>query len=108
MCLVINRFAADGANFSINTDDPIVLDNDIDVDYRLVKKMGLTDEQIIQSVRFTVFASNATCVRVRYNRKCHVELYPCYFNRHCSASFVANKKKTSYALGGGICGFCPI
>lgn len=44
------RFVADGANFSINTDDPIVLDNDIDEDYRLAKEMGLTDEQIVKSI----------------------------------------------------------
>ncbi|KAL3888015.1 hypothetical protein ACJMK2_000399 [Sinanodonta woodiana] len=44
------RLVADGANYSINTDDPIVLDNDLIDDYRFVSKMGLSNSQIIQGI----------------------------------------------------------
>lgn len=54
------RFVNDGANYSINTDDPVVLDNNIDDDYSKCKEMGLTDEQIIKSIFNAARASFAS------------------------------------------------
>ena len=45
------RFINDEVNFSINTDDPIVLDNDLTSDYEMVMKMGLDKEHVIATVR---------------------------------------------------------
>ncbi|XP_033726918.1 adenosine deaminase-like isoform X2 [Pecten maximus] len=53
-------FANDGVNFSLNTDDPIILDNDLAGDYVLAGKMGLSDEQIIKSIFNAARASFAT------------------------------------------------
>ncbi|KAK6186822.1 hypothetical protein SNE40_006092 [Patella caerulea] len=46
----ITRLAQDGVNFSISTDDPNVLDNNILDDYSVAMDMGLTRQQIIQSI----------------------------------------------------------
>lgn len=54
------RFVKDGANYSINTDDPVVLDNNLDDDYLKCKEIGLTDEQIIQSIFNAARASFAS------------------------------------------------
>ena len=45
------RFVKDGVNFSINTDDPVVLGNTLTDDYKTAKEMGLTNEDIIRGVR---------------------------------------------------------
>lgn len=40
----------DGVNYSINTDDPVVLGNTLTDDYKFAQDMGLTDEDIIRGV----------------------------------------------------------
>ncbi|XP_060074914.1 adenosine deaminase-like [Ylistrum balloti] len=54
------RFADEGVNFSLNTDDPIILNNALADDYVLANKMGLSDEQIINSIFNAARASFAT------------------------------------------------
>ena len=44
------RFVRDGVNYSVNTDDPMVLGNNMTDDYRTVKEMGLSDNDIIKGV----------------------------------------------------------
>lgn len=44
------RFAKDGANYSLNSDDPFVFDSCLLDDYNAAKEMGLTEEQIIRSI----------------------------------------------------------
>jgi adenosine deaminase len=44
------RFAEDGANFSINTDDPMVTGHDLQGDYNLVHHWGLTEARLIRAV----------------------------------------------------------
>lgn len=44
------RFAEDGANFSINTDDPMVTGYDLQGDYNLVHHWGLTEARLIRAV----------------------------------------------------------
>ncbi|XP_071109426.1 adenosine deaminase-like isoform X2 [Haliotis cracherodii] len=46
----ILRFAQDKANFSLNTDDPTVLDNTLTDDYMTAKEFGLSDDHITQSI----------------------------------------------------------
>lgn len=48
MCVSVRvpcRFKEDKANFSLNTDDPLIFDSTLDTDYETVKKyMGFTEE----------------------------------------------------------------
>ena len=46
-----HSFVRDGVNFSINTDDPTVLGNNMDEDYKACNEMGLTDNDLIKGVR---------------------------------------------------------
>ena len=48
------RFAneTEGQSFSLSTDDPGVMQCCISDEYILAEKMGLNEEQLIQSVRF--------------------------------------------------------
>ena len=51
------RLAKDGANFSINSDDPTLFNNTLADDYIFALEMGLTKQDIVASVsnvhRFT-------------------------------------------------------
>jgi hypothetical protein len=47
------RFAEDGANFSINTDDPMVTGHELQGDYDLVHYWGLTEARLIRAVSDT-------------------------------------------------------
>ena len=47
---ILYRFVKDGVNYSINTDDPVVLGNTLTDDYQTVKEMGLTNQDIIRGV----------------------------------------------------------
>ena len=40
----------DGVNYSINTDDPVVLGNSLTDDYKTAKEMGLSNQDIIRGV----------------------------------------------------------
>ena len=53
------RFVKDGVNYSINTDDPVVLGNTLTDDYKTVKEIGLTNQDIIRgvSVYFEAFTN---------------------------------------------------
>ncbi|XP_055995893.1 adenosine deaminase-like isoform X2 [Ostrea edulis] len=53
----LHRFIDDEVNFSINTDDPIVLDNDLTRDYEMVMEMGLDKEHVIA----TIFHAARSC-----------------------------------------------
>jgi len=44
------RFAEDGANFSLNTDDPMVTGHDLQGDYDLAHYWGLTESRLIRAV----------------------------------------------------------
>jgi hypothetical protein len=44
------RFAEDEANFSINTDDPMVTGHDLQGDYNLAHYWGLTEARLIRAV----------------------------------------------------------
>ncbi|KAK3087491.1 hypothetical protein FSP39_006603, partial [Pinctada imbricata] len=46
----LHRFIDDGVNFSINSDDPVVLDNDLSVDYNMVMDMGMSEDAIIKCI----------------------------------------------------------
>ncbi|ESP02650.1 hypothetical protein LOTGIDRAFT_138054, partial [Lottia gigantea] len=46
----ISKFANDEVNFSLNTDDPLVLGNNISEDYKVAMEMGLSRDQITQSI----------------------------------------------------------
>lgn len=54
------RFARDGANFSINSDDPALFDNDLPSDYQCAMEMGLTKEQVVTSIFNAARASFAS------------------------------------------------
>ncbi|XP_069106458.1 adenosine deaminase-like [Argopecten irradians] len=69
------KFAEDGVNFSLNTDDPIILDNTLDDDYVLAGKMGLSDEQIIQSIFNAARASFGTAEQKKKLLADLVEVY---------------------------------
>ncbi|PVD32501.1 hypothetical protein C0Q70_07940 [Pomacea canaliculata] len=56
----ILRFAKDGANFSINSDDPTLFDNSLADDYKCALELGLTKEQIITSIFNAARASLGT------------------------------------------------
>lgn len=63
LCLYVYRFAKDGANFSINSDDPTLFDNSLAADYKCALELGLTKEQIITSVFiFRMLKSALLCV----------------------------------------------
>ena len=49
---VYHRFAADGASFSLNSDDPSVIECDLTGEYDLAAtQLGLSTQQLVQSVR---------------------------------------------------------
>ena len=48
----VKRFAADGVSFSLNSDDPSVIECDLTGEYDLAAtQLGLTTQQLVQSVR---------------------------------------------------------
>ena len=60
----------DGVNFSINTDDPVVLGNTLTDDYHVAKRMGLSNKDIIMGV------SNILLLNI-----CFFSIFPLYFCR---------------------------
>lgn len=46
----LKKFVRDGASYSINTDDPVVLGNSITDDYKHAQDMGLSDKDIIRGI----------------------------------------------------------
>ncbi|KAL5013266.1 hypothetical protein ScPMuIL_007536 [Solemya velum] len=44
------KFVKDACNYSINTDDPIILDNNLTDDYETALDMGLTEDQVITGI----------------------------------------------------------
>lgn len=53
-------FVKDGVNFSINTDDPVVLGNTLTDDYHVAKRMGLSNKDIIKGIFNAARSSFAT------------------------------------------------
>ncbi|XP_062568912.1 adenosine deaminase-like isoform X2 [Saccostrea cucullata] len=53
----LHKFIDDDVNFSISSDDPIVLDNDLTQDYEMVMKMGLDQDHVIA----TIFHAARSC-----------------------------------------------
>lgn len=50
-CLVC-RFKEDKANYSLNTDDPLIFNSTLDNDYQILKQyMGFTEEEFMRVVR---------------------------------------------------------
>ena len=50
--IVHHRFAADGVSFSLNSDDPGVIECDLTGEYDLADtRLGLSTQQLMQSVR---------------------------------------------------------
>lgn len=54
------RMAKDGANFSVNSDDPTLFNCDLPADYQCALELGLTKEQIIRSIFNAARASFAS------------------------------------------------
>ena len=49
----VKRWALDGTSFSLSTDDPGVIGNDLLTEYRVAsQEVGLTKEQLVKSVSF--------------------------------------------------------
>jgi len=48
-------FARDGANFSINTDDPTVTGTFLDDEVKLLQKWGLTESTLTRAVQSSLF-----------------------------------------------------
>ncbi|XP_041361432.1 adenosine deaminase-like [Gigantopelta aegis] len=71
----ILRFATDGANFSINTDDPTVLGNDLTDDYLMALEFGLTEKQIQTSIFNAAWSSFASDKEKQEIIKKLVEVY---------------------------------
>ncbi|KAL4218106.1 hypothetical protein ACF0H5_022842 [Mactra antiquata] len=46
----LREFVKHGVNYSINTDDPVVLGNTLTDDYKFAQDMGLTDNDIIRGI----------------------------------------------------------
>lgn len=47
-----SRFKKDQANYSLNTDDPLIFKSTMDTDYQMTKqKMGFTEEEFKRLVR---------------------------------------------------------
>ena len=52
----IRRWALDGTSFSLSTDDPGVIGNDLQMEYREAsQKLGLSEDQLVQSVGVRLF-----------------------------------------------------
>lgn len=50
--LFVSRFREDEANYSLNTDDPLIFNSTLDTDYQIVKQyMGFTEEEFMRVVR---------------------------------------------------------
>lgn len=56
----LKQFVKDGVNYSINTDDPVVLGNTLTDDYKFAQDMGLSDEDIIRGIFNAVRSSFAS------------------------------------------------
>ena len=48
----ILHFARDGANFSLNSDDPTVIGTRLAAEYETVRSWGLTEAHLVRAVRF--------------------------------------------------------
>lgn len=42
---LLSRFKNDKANYSLNTDDPLIFKSTLDTDYEMTKDMGFTEEE---------------------------------------------------------------
>lgn len=52
VCLFLCRFREDKANYSLNTDDPMIFKSTLESDYQIVKQfMGFTEEEFMRVVR---------------------------------------------------------
>ena len=47
----ILHFARDGANFSLNSDDPTVIGTRLAAEYETVRSWGLTEAHLVRAVR---------------------------------------------------------
>lgn len=62
----IVRFAEDGANFSINKDDPLTFGSTLDLEYKYLYELGLTEAHVVRAVsdhRFGVLFTNRSIFR---------------------------------------------
>lgn len=50
-----SRFAEDGVNFSLNTDDPTVTGHTLQDEFNLVMSWGLTEAHIVRAVSTNYF-----------------------------------------------------
>lgn len=46
----IDRFSDDGANFSINSDDPLPFDTNLTKEFEFAKEMGINEDKLITCV----------------------------------------------------------
>lgn len=52
----LSRFMKDGANYSLNSDDPLIFRSTIDTDYRIARDhMKFTEEEFKKLVRWSAF-----------------------------------------------------
>ena len=65
------HFARDGANFSLNSDDPTVIGTRLDHEYETVRSWGLTEAHLVRAVRgVLIFIESLFIVSVNHNPFC--------------------------------------
>ncbi|KAG9335239.1 hypothetical protein JZ751_005485 [Albula glossodonta] len=70
------RFKEDQANYSLNTDDPLIFNSTLDSDYRTVKKyMGFTEEEF---KRMNINSANSSFLPEKEKEKLLKRLYEAY------------------------------
>ncbi|KAI1892313.1 hypothetical protein AGOR_G00132050 [Albula goreensis] len=70
------RFKEDQANYSLNTDDPLIFNSTLDSDYRTVKKyMGFTEEEF---KRVNINSANSSFLPEKEKEKLLKRLYEAY------------------------------
>ena len=57
------RFAADGANFSVNSDDPTITQTRISDEFEVVRSWGLTEAHLVRAV-----SRRENCVIINYSQ----------------------------------------
>ncbi|KAM8775136.1 LOW QUALITY PROTEIN: adenosine deaminase [Rhynchonycteris naso] len=69
------RLKNDGANYSINTDDPLIFKSTMNTDYQMIKQMGLTEEEF---KRLNINAAKSSFLPEDEKRELLGQLYKAY------------------------------
>lgn len=87
-------FAKDGVSFSLNTDDPGVIDCDLTGEYQVAEeRIGLTQHQIMRSVSLATH-----CIIIMYSHyfdynRCYLELRQHFYQQMKRQSWSKQSKK---------------